>query len=224
MNYFTKELYEEMQIYGSLVFSDTKEEQEQEIEWYIKEGRDYYEESLKRFELISPYMIKYLPENLQKYIDDRSIMDCNVPDAAMREKVTSWRTQWNDKWKSVCDQYKQYYDSIYNDLPEDLKKMGRDIRIHDATIISLKSNENIIEMVLHTVENKVFQFIFTQVESFEYRESLIDNECLYEEIVLLDRDVFEIQLLLYNSVNIKQIYDTNEMKIRASGIEIIEVK
>jgi len=26
MKYFTKEVYEEMQVYGSLVFSDTKEE------------------------------------------------------------------------------------------------------------------------------------------------------------------------------------------------------
>jgi tRNA splicing ligase len=40
MKYFTKELYEEMQVYGSLVFSDTKEEREDEIDGYIKEGRD----------------------------------------------------------------------------------------------------------------------------------------------------------------------------------------
>lgn len=64
MKYFTKELYEEMQVYGSLVFCESKEDQEQEIEWYIKEGRDYFEESLQRFEIISPYMMKYLPENI----------------------------------------------------------------------------------------------------------------------------------------------------------------
>jgi len=224
MKYFTKELYEEMQVYGSLVFSDTKEEQEHEIDWYIKEGRDYYEEALKRFELISPYMIKYLPENLQKYIDDRSIMDCNVPEAAMREEVTSWRTQWRVKWESVCDQYKQYYESIYNDLPDDLRKIGKDMRIHDAKIIDFKSKENILELVLRTVEDKVFQFIFTQAEFFEYQDNLIDNVCLYEEIVLLDRDVFEMQILLSKSINAKQIYDTNEMKIKARGLKIIEAK
>lgn len=40
MKYFTKEVYEEMQVYGSLVFSGTKEEREDEIDGYIKEGRD----------------------------------------------------------------------------------------------------------------------------------------------------------------------------------------
>ncbi len=224
MKYFTKELYEEMQVYGSLVYSDSKEEQEEEIEWYLSEGRDYFEESLKRFELISPYMKKYLPKNLQKYIKDKSLMDSNIPGEVIREEITSWRNQWNVKWKWVCDHYNQYYESIHFGLPDDLKKIGKQIRIHDATIVDVRTRADTLELVFNTVENKVFQLLFTQVVSFEYQDYVIGNVCLYTEIALLDQSDFEIQMLIDKCMNANQIYDTNEMKIRARGFKIIEMK
>ncbi|SMF69343.1 DUF4085 family protein [Paenibacillus barengoltzii] len=224
MKYFTKELYEEMQVYGSLVFCESKEDQEQEIEWYIKEGRDYFEESLQRFEIISPYMMKYLPENILTYVYDQRIMDCNIPDSVMRKEITAWRAQWNFKWKGVCEQYKQYYDSIYNDLSENLRKVGKDIRIHGAKIMDVAFKKNRLELVVNTVDDKVFDFLFTEVNSFEYQDNPINNVCEYLEIGLIDREVFEIQILLSNSINTKNIYDTNEMKIIASDLNIIELK
>lgn len=224
MKYFTKELYEEMQVYGSLVYVDSLEDQEEEKAWFNKEGRDYYGEALKRFELISPYMVKYLPESLQKYVKDKRIMDCNIPDVKMMEEITSWRRQWEDKWRYVCDKYKHYTDSIYNDLPEGLRKLGKNIRMHDATIMNVTAKEDTLELVINTVENKVFQFVFTQVKLFEYQENPIDNCCLYTEIALLGQDVFEVQILLSNSINTKQFLDTNEVRIIASDFKNIEIK
>lgn len=218
MKYFTKELYEQMQVRGSLVYHESIEELEQDKEWYVGEGRDYNEESLQRFEMISPFMMKYLPENLLKYVNDKSIMDCKFPEPVMREEITAWNTQWDLKWTCICEKYKQYYKSIYDRLTGDIRKLDNEIRIHDARIMDVTFKNNRIELVIKTAEDKDFNLIFSGVEIFEYKDSLINNVCLYMEIGLIDAEVFEIQILLDSSI------DTKEIKIMASDLKVVELK
>lgn len=42
MKYFRNELYEKMQVYEGLVFSDTNEKQKHEIDWYIKQVMKHF--------------------------------------------------------------------------------------------------------------------------------------------------------------------------------------
>jgi len=217
MKYFTKEVYEEMQVRGSLVFYESMEDLARDRDWYESEGRDFYEESQQRFELILPFMEKYLPENLLKYVYDKRIMDCNFPEPVMREEIAAWKMQWDLKWKSICEKYQQNYHSIHIRLTEDIRKLDREIRMHDARILDVTSKENRTELVIKTVEDKDYNLIFTGVEIFEYRDRLISNVCLYMEIDVIDQEVFEVQILLNNGIH------TNEMKIVANDLKIVRL-
>lgn len=41
MKYYTKDWYNEMQVYGFLTFPDTKEEWDETIEYFESNGRDF---------------------------------------------------------------------------------------------------------------------------------------------------------------------------------------
>lgn len=218
MKYFTKEMYEEMQVRGNLGYYESKEDLEQDRNWYVNQGRDFYEESLQRFKMILPFMLKYLPENLLKYVYDKSIMDCNLPEPAMQEELTVWKQQWDLKWKRICEEYQKYYDSIYSRLKGDVRKLDKEFRIHDARILDVTSRESRTEIVIKTVEDKQFNLIFSGVRNFEYKSGFISNVCLYMEIYLIDEEIFEIQILLDNGMN------TNEIKIKANDLKIVLMK
>jgi hypothetical protein len=41
LKFFTKEWYKEMQVYGLLAFHDTKEDWDEMLQYYVKEGIDF---------------------------------------------------------------------------------------------------------------------------------------------------------------------------------------
>ncbi|WP_178075972.1 hypothetical protein [Paenibacillus oralis] len=49
MKYFTKQMYEQMQIRGYLVYPETEQDLEEDKAWYLENGRDYEEEEYQKF-------------------------------------------------------------------------------------------------------------------------------------------------------------------------------
>jgi len=216
MRYFTKEIYEEMQVRGSLCFHESKEELEGWIKLYENEGRDYYKESLKNFEYMKPFYLKYLPENLLEYVEDKSLMICNIPEITIQNKVNTWNAEWDLKWKSIGEEYNQYYSSISSNITEDIKKLHNSYLIYDATILQFSNEENNVVLLIKTVEEKLIRLIFTGVRKFQYSFELTNNSCLWMEVRLIEQDLFEVQILMNRWLELA------ELEITFSDLKIIE--
>jgi hypothetical protein len=64
MRYFTKEMYEKMQVSGYLsVAPHINEQIEESKEWYITQGRDFRSEVQQQFLHLKPLLLKYVPES-----------------------------------------------------------------------------------------------------------------------------------------------------------------
>lgn len=138
MKYFTQDLYDEMQVRGCMgSYFESEEDLQKEISWYALEGRDFYKESRDRFEWMRPHMLRFLPPHLLKYVYDESIMDCNIYSPVMKAEIQTWKNEWDMKWKTVCDQYWAHYDSISGQLPKEVQRLDKEIKLHDATILEV---------------------------------------------------------------------------------------
>ena len=61
MRYFTKDWYEEMQVAGFLVLPETKEDWEEELDYYREEGKDLRELNLRNLDDMQGSLMRYLP-------------------------------------------------------------------------------------------------------------------------------------------------------------------
>lgn len=90
MKYFTKEFYEEMQVYSFLTtIPESKAEWEELILHYEKSGEDYKKKAKEDLELYKSDLIRILPTPFHRYIEDGTINAANPP-----IELTNMLQQW----------------------------------------------------------------------------------------------------------------------------------
>lgn len=200
MKYFTKAMYEQMQIRGYWVYPDSEQELEADKVWYAEQGRDYDDEAKRMYEFIQPLMLKHLPPSVHPLVLDGSLMNSKWPSPAEAEWIYEWKREWEAEWKRRCDEYNYKFEQIKQSLPFGPRQLREKIRFHDAQIKMVASNEDgSVEIILKEITNELstrLTFQNVNVICPERYELVQGSICLYEEIDWIKSDLFEFQLLL----------------------------
>jgi len=179
----------------------TNEEDEEEvsediIEYYQKEGKDYYTEQKRCYEQsyneIKPLLLKYLPEALRAEIyDEFSVYGKKLNKNLMIEiekymKVLN-NLLFNDSKANVFKIYDKYYQDIKGSLPTDIKNLNEQYSFHDSQIVSFEyTSENEIVIKLnckgsYLPSDGIAILTFYNVKFTELNEEYVGNWWLWDE-------------------------------------------
>lgn len=192
MQFFTKEIYEKMQVGGYLVYPDSKEDLDELLERYRSKGRDY--ETLERgnFLAMKPYLLKYLPASLKSSVYDESITHYKIPDDIILSRI--------NEWDELVRNYKKHLNSIKNMLPKSMLELCTEFSFHDAEILSVHKSNNDVNLELDCHGCCGYQgnclLTFKSVKLLEIPDDCSEHWWLYDEVHLSDRGNFDVQVLL----------------------------
>ncbi|MGO4545317.1 DUF4085 family protein [Paenibacillus sp. 2TAB23] len=198
MKYFTKELYEEMQIRGYLIFPETKKDWEDDIAWYVSENLNFEEICRCNLEDKKEDLLKYLPEFFHSYIQDGTI-NSQFPSDELRKMADRWKMEYDERTKAIGVTYRKYYDSIKGSLPEYVIQLIEK-SLHDAqvTLIEIPSKDTFI-MTLNCRGGYHYltdvRLTFTGVENIKPTKISAGSCWLYDEVYLTETG-FELHVLL----------------------------
>ncbi|WP_157273269.1 DUF4085 family protein [Paenibacillus sp. oral taxon 786] len=219
MKYFTKAMYEQMQIRGYLVYPESEQELEADKAWYVEQGRDYDKEAKEMYKwFIQPLMLKHFPSSIHPQVLDGSFMKTRWPSPELAAWIREWKGNWDAEWKRRCDEYRDRYEQIMQNLPADARQLWENVRFHDARIqVFTPRDDGSVEIVLDEVGKEQFtRLIFQNVKSLrvEKPELLQGSMCLYEEIDWTEPHWFEFRLLL------EAPREMHELSLVAGGVNI----
>lgn len=174
-----------MQVYGFLVFPDTKEEWEESINDYKLEGYDFIKKSKENLELRKTDLLKFLPESFHPYIIDGTLKS-EYPSVELRKMADQWKEEYNQQMKELNKEYFSYYNSIKDRLPKNAVQLIEN-SLHDATVKSFDSPSNDTFILILDCRGGFHYFTdvkltFTGVEEFLIPEKFDMAWWLYNEI------------------------------------------
>lgn len=198
LRYFTKEWYNEMQVYGFLAFPDSKEDWEESVRYYLEEGIDYKKNAKEDLESRKGDLLKFLPESFHPYILNGTI-NSEFPSPELRNMAEQWLMEYDERMEKSRKEYKDHYESIKSQLPKSVVQLQEN-SLHDATIKSIESpsHETLIMILDCSGGFHYFTDIkltFTGVRSLSMPEEIEGAYWLYDEVYLSDKH-FELHVLL----------------------------
>lgn len=198
MKYYTKELYDEMQIYGSLVFPDSKEEWEELVQSYDDMDIDYIERLKAELAYRKNDLLTFLPVSLHPAINTGTFM-IDYPSQEEREVIEQWRSHFEQKLATIRNECKANYALIKHLLPENAVRLYES-SMHDATVISVSylsdSKECILLLNHHDGNGQTIdiKLTFTDVHKISNIEHIIDAWWIYDEVYVTNHG-FELHVL-----------------------------
>lgn len=222
MKFFTKEIYEKMQVSGYLLYPDMQED--------IDEILDLYESDemadRENFLIMKPLMLKYLPESLKSSVYDESLNPSIIPDDYLLSQIIEWQKSIDNEWNVINSNYNKHCNSIKNLLPQNMFELCSEYSFHDAEILSVQKSNDQVELELDCSECRDNQgtclLTFTGVKLLETPDDLSEDYWwLYDEVHLSDEGNFDFQVLLVIDGDFLTL---NEIRIIADdvNIEVIE--
>jgi hypothetical protein len=200
LKYFTKEIYEAMQVVGYLAFPEKEEDLIESKEWYISVGRNYEAECMRSFENIKPYLIKYLPEDMKPHMMNGDLLGIDMPSNILISKIIKFRNDYEEQWDQLNKDYYDKYQEIREQLSDNVRNMYETIDFHDAKIEEIKENADEIEIRLNCSGCMEFngncKLTFTGVNSKKLPDSRLFYWCLYSEIYNTSMGDFELRILV----------------------------
>jgi len=198
MKYFTKELYEEMQIRGYLVFPETKKDWEDDIAWHLSEGLNFEEIRRNNLEDKKEDLLKYLPAFFHPYIQDGTI-NSQFPSDELRKMADQWQMEYDERTKAIGVTYRNYYDSIKGSLPGSVIQLIEK-SLHDAQVTSIEiPSKDTFIMTLDCRGGYHYltdvRLTFTGVENVQPTNLSVGSGWLYDEVYLTETG-FELHVLL----------------------------
>ncbi|GGN91427.1 DUF4085 family protein [Saccharibacillus kuerlensis] len=212
---FTKEWYNEMQVSGSLVFPESKEDWEEQIAFYKSEGMDYEELAKTNLEYIKEDLLKFLPEKIHPYIHDETLKS-QFPSPELRKMVEEWQSEYLERSRIKANEYRKYYESITDILPKNAVLLMEEY-LHDANILSFdKPGNDQFVMILDRGygDSGQIQLTFLGVKTLDLSEIEIGSSWIYSEIYAEDEG-YELHVLFDSPLG--------EMTIRAADVQIREL-
>ena len=197
MRYFSKEWYNEMQVYGFLAFPDSKEEWEESVQYYEEEGIDYKKNAKEDLESRKSDLLKFLPESFHPYIHNGTI-NCEFPSPELRNIAEQWLMEYDERMEKVRKEYNDHYESIKSQLPKNVVQLHEN-SLHDATIKSFESHPNDIFIMILDCSGGFHYFTdikltFTGVSKLTMPEKSEGAWWLYDEVYRSDNN-FELHVL-----------------------------
>ncbi|PSL41557.1 uncharacterized protein DUF4085 [Planomicrobium soli] len=197
MKYFTKDWYEEMQVFGFLTFHETLEEWEEELAYYKAEGIDYKEINRRDLEEMRADLLKFLPESFYPYIHDGTI-NSGFPTQELRDMAKQWEAEREERMEALFGEYNRHYESIKDQLPAGAVQLVEE-SLHDATVISVEKPSDEVLIIQLDCRGCFHYFTdieltFTGVTEANIPEEFEGAWWLYDEMDLTDPG-FELQAL-----------------------------
>ena len=132
MNYFTKDWYGEMQVYGFLTFPETIEDWEENLAYYESEGINYKENLQREIEDRKEDLLRFLPASFHPYILDYSIRS-EYPTPELRAMAQQWEENYRKRMELIWQDYNAIYLANKHLLPENVVQL-HEKSLHDATV------------------------------------------------------------------------------------------
>jgi len=136
MRYFTKDWYKEGQVYGFLTFHSTKEDWENDIQWYNAKGQDYKQVFREELEYRKNDLMQYLPESFHPYILDGTLKT-TFPSDELRKMAEEWAEEFNQRRIEIRKEYLQQFNIGKQYLQKDVLQLNEK-SLHDATVNSIE--------------------------------------------------------------------------------------
>lgn len=199
MKYYTKELYDEMQIYGSLVFPDSKEEWKELVQSYDDMDIDYIERLKAELAYRKNDLLTFLPVSLHPAINKGTFM-IDYPSQEEREVIEQCRSRFKHKLETIRNECKANYALIKHLLPENAVRIYEDVYTHDATVLAVDFCQERQECILllnnidgngQTVDIKL---TFTGIHKISNLAHIIDAWWIYDEVYVTNHG-FELHVL-----------------------------
>lgn len=217
MKFFTRQLYEQMQVWSFLTNFLNEDDNEEIKEFYQEQGKDYEAEQRyiheENYKEIKPFLLKYLPE----YLRDVVLNDISVYGKALSQNsimeiekyIDNFNNlMFNDSDISVEKAYSTYYEGKKNSLPEDIVNINEKYNFHDSQITNFEyTTKNQIIITLNCEGSFLSSdgsaiLTFSDVKSAELSDNYIGNWWLWNETHLSDIGNFDFEALFHD-------YDSN---------------
>ncbi|GIP45097.1 hypothetical protein J45TS6_35560 [Paenibacillus sp. J45TS6] len=198
MKYFTKELYEESQIRGFLIFHETEKDWEDDIAWYESEGLNFKEICKNNLEDQRADLLKYLPASFHPYIQDGTLKS-EFPSEKLRKMADKWLLEYHERVEAKGIAYRNYYNSIKKSLPENVIHLYEKT-LHDAQVTSIE--QPLKDTIIMTLDCRGsyhyltdIRLVFTGVQNIQPTNLSVGSGWLYDEVYLTETG-FELHVLL----------------------------
>lgn len=197
MKYFTKELYEEMQVAGFLTFPETEEEWEAYQEGYRSDGVDPAKLHRQELEDIREDLLKFLPESFHPYIYDGTINSA-YPSPKLREMISKWEADHEARVDVLLDDYSRHHASIKESLPPGAVLLTEK-SLYDCVVNSVeRPSDDVLVLRLDCRSGfhyfKEIQLTFTGVTEALIPQDFVGALWLYNEIYLIG-ELVELHVL-----------------------------
>lgn len=201
MKYFTKELYEKMQLIGALVLPTEIDYIYEMKEFYKTMGRDYEAEQITIYGLIKPYLLKHLPEHLKVHVHNGDFIGNKVPSDHLRTEIERFRIQIDREWEEANGKYFEEYRKHREKLKDSVREIYEQIDFHDAKITAIeKSAEDEVKLYLDCSQCMSFRGLctltFSGVSNAEFPIQSSQYYCLYSELYAKENGCYELRVLL----------------------------
>ncbi|NOV01200.1 DUF4085 family protein [Paenibacillus planticolens] len=231
MRYFTKAMYEKMQVYGYLQVAPHLNEQSEELkEWYITQGRDYRSEVRQHFLLIEPLLLKYLPDFRVSAIFAQFVAETEGRSEELTVYINQMAKDHEKAWEETCRNSWEEYQEIRVTLPQSFTVMREKHDLHDAKIISVNSPEDSSVIVILDGKSSLGlcgtgYLTFEDVLSYEIPEGVDGDWWLYDEVHLTPEGHVDFRALLHaNSGSSEEFVHLHELRIIAKGFKFALVR
>ena len=204
MMYFTRDIYEKMQIRGRFPLKiDNKEKWIQQLEAFCKVSH-------ANDKLYNELIFQHIPEVKNDILEGKKFTDTDVS-PKLYERIK----EMANEWENVCSMCKAEYDDIKYKLPSSMQLL-RSYAFHDNEVLSVKKDSTDVLII----ELEYYSLIFKNVSQLEAIDDIVGDIWLYEEVHLSDIGGFEFQVLLYSP---KGFLTLHEFSVIADDV-FIEVK
>lgn len=224
MRYFTKEMYEKMQVCGYLrVAPHINEQIEESKEWYITQGRDFRSEVQQQFLHLKPLLLKYVPDFRVSTIFAQFVAETEERTEEMSVFINRWAKDYEKAWEEACRSSWEEYQEIRSTLPQSFTAMREKHDLHDAKIISVNWRED--SSVVVKLDGKsslglcgTGYLTFEDVHSYEIPKGVDRDWWLYDEVHLTPEGHMDFRALLHdNSGTSEEFVPLHELRIVAQG-------
>ncbi|MFJ7667963.1 DUF4085 family protein [Lysinibacillus sp. NPDC097195] len=199
MKYYTKELYNEMQIYGFLVFPESKEQWEELVQSYYDMDINYIERLQKELAYRKNDLLKFLPASLHSEIRNGTFMT-EYPSQDQKDIIEHWRSHFEHKLETIRKECKENYGLIKHVLPVNAVRLYEEVYTHDATVLAVDFSQERQEciLLLNTIDGNGqtvdIQLTFSRVHKVANIEHIMDAWWIYNEVYATDNG-FELHVL-----------------------------
>lgn len=214
---YTKSWFREMQVAGYLVFHETREDWEEDIAWYLSEGRDYWAEARSNLEYYKNDLLEFLPEPFHPYIHDGSL-GVKFPSTELRAMAKQWKQDYEERNRRQMAAYRANLLAIRDTLPATVVQLC-DRPPHDVKVVSFHPpKDGEFSMILdgsgnlHPFASPVAQLTFSGVRSWEATDFHEGSVWIYSEVYAKEQGQFELHILLDSPLG--------ELTVTAENLEI----